>query len=188
MSDKHNVFISWSGERSKLAADALRAWLPSVLQRARPWMSEEDIDKGSRGLDEVGAALEGRKIGIICLTPENLNARWILYEAGALSKSLDAKTRVCTYLLAGLQVQNIQPPLGMFQATKAVKEETRRLVQTINKALDGELVSDGHLNATFDGMWPRLEEKLAAMPKPDQVAPTKRDPDDMLAELVEASV
>jgi hypothetical protein len=150
-------------------------------------MSDEDIDKGSRGLDEVGTALGGMKIGIICLTPENLNARWILYEAGALSKTLDAKTRVCTYLLASLEVQNIQPPLGMFQATKAEKEETRRLVQTINKALDGEAVSEAHLNATFDGMWPRLEARLGGIPKLEQVEQTKRSPEDMLAELVEAS-
>jgi hypothetical protein len=84
--DKHNVFISWSGQRSKWAAEALREWLRLVLQAARPWMSGEDIDKGSRGLDEVSRALEGMKIGIICLTPENLDERWILYEAGALSK------------------------------------------------------------------------------------------------------
>src|SRR5437879_13172271 len=102
MNDRYNIFISWSGQRSKWAADALRDWLPLVLQAAKPWMSEADIDKGSRGLDEVGRALEGMKIGIICLTPENLNARWILYEAGALSKTVDAKTRLCTYLLPGL--------------------------------------------------------------------------------------
>ena len=39
-------------------------------------------------------ALEGMKVGIICLTLENLSAKWILYEAGALSKTLDDKTRV----------------------------------------------------------------------------------------------
>lgn len=187
MSDKHNVFISWSGLQSRFAADALRAWLPTVLQSARPWMSEEDIDKGSRGLDEIGKALDGMKIGIICLTPENLDARWILYEAGALSKSLDAKTRVCTYLLAGLQPQNIQPPLGMFQATRAEKDETRRLVHAINRALDGDPVSSINLDATFDGVWPRLEEKLSAIPKSNPTIQTTRTTDEMLAELLENS-
>jgi len=37
-------------------------------------MSNTDIDKGSRGLEEIGKALEGMKVGIICLTPENLKA------------------------------------------------------------------------------------------------------------------
>ena len=127
MEDTKNVFISWSGERSKHAAEALREWLPIVLQAAKPWISSSDIDKGSRGLDEVGKALEGMKIGIICLTPENLTAEWILYEAGALSKTLDTKTRVCTYLLAGLQPQNVKAPIGMFQSTRADKNDTRKL-------------------------------------------------------------
>lgn len=187
MGDKYNVFISWSGQRSKWAAEALRDWLPLVLQAARPWMSEADIDKGSRGLDEVGRALEGMKIGIICLTPENLDARWILYEAGALSKTLDAKTRLCTYLLAGLQFQNVQAPLGMFQATKAEKEETRKLVHTINKALDGEPVPEQNLDAVFDGMWPRLEQKLTALPEVEQVVEAGRSSEEMLAEILEIS-
>src|SRR6266852_8988974 len=130
MPDTNHVFISWSGERSKLAAEALYEWLPIVLQTAKPWMSSEDIQKGSRGLGEVGRALDGMKVGIICLTPENLTAQWILFEAGALSKTVDANTRVCTYLLCGLQPRDVKPPLGMFQATEASKEDMRKLVDT----------------------------------------------------------
>ena len=115
MKDANNVFISWSGKRSQIVAEALYGWLPLALQAAKPWMSSSDIEKGSRGLDEVGTALEGMKVGIICLTPENLTAQWIVYEAGALSKTLDAKTRLCTYLLAGLERQNINPRLECFK-------------------------------------------------------------------------
>jgi len=117
MSEEYNVFISWSGERSKWVAEAMRDWLPLVLQTAKPWMSATDIEKGSRGLNEVSGRLQGMKIGIVCLTPENLETPWILYEAGALSKTIDDKTRLCTYLLGGLQFQHVKPPLGMFQAT-----------------------------------------------------------------------
>jgi hypothetical protein len=185
MGDTNNVFISWSGERSKAAAEALREWLPIVLQAASPWMSSADIEKGSRGLDEVGRALEGMKVGIICLTPENLTAQWILYEAGALSKTLDAKTRVCTYLLGGLEPQNVKPPLGMFQATRANKEDSRKLIHTINKALDSAQVPDANLDALFDGMWPRLEEKLSALPNPKEIVPASRPVDEMVAEVLE---
>jgi hypothetical protein len=103
MTEEYNVFISWSGHRSEWVAKAMRNWLPLVLQSAKPWMSEADIDKGSRGLVEVSSKLVGMKVGIVCLTPENLNEPWILYEAGALSKAIDDKTRLCTYLLGGLQ-------------------------------------------------------------------------------------
>lgn len=57
-------------------------------------MSATDIDKGTRWREEVGTALDTMKAGIICLTPENLSAEWLLFEAGALSKTRDLKTRV----------------------------------------------------------------------------------------------
>ena len=42
------VFISWSGERSKLLAREVVWWLPRVLSGIRPWMSDKDIPKGQR--------------------------------------------------------------------------------------------------------------------------------------------
>jgi hypothetical protein len=148
-------------------------------------MSETDIEKGSRGLSEVGSALEGTKVGISCLTPENLTAPWILYEAGALSKTIDDKTRLCTYLLAGLEFQDIASPLGMFQATKADKEDTRRMVRTINNALSESPVSEANLDRLFDRMWPDLEQKLQTMPQPEQVVEAKRSEYEMIAEILE---
>jgi hypothetical protein len=180
----HNVFLSWSGDRSKGAAEALWEWLPVILQAAKPWMSESNIEKGSLGFDKIARAL-GMKVGIICLTPENLKAEWILFEAGALAKAFDDETRVCPYLLGGLRKQDVTWPLGMFQATTADKEETRKLVHTINKHLDAAPVSEAGLNSLFDKMWVELEAKLMALPKPSGVPPPKRPPDEMLAEILE---
>jgi len=78
------VFISWSGERSRIIAEALREWLPAVIQSADAWLSTQDIEKGSRPLDELTKELKGTSLGIVCLTPENLGERWIHFEAGAL--------------------------------------------------------------------------------------------------------
>jgi len=117
----YNVFISWSGDRSWGVAETLRTWIPRVIQAAKPWMSKADIEKGTRSLDEIAKALEGIKLGIVCLTPENLGAPWLLFEAGALSKTVDDKARLYTYLLGGLEHQHIKAPLGIFHGTKAEK-------------------------------------------------------------------
>ena len=126
-----------------------------VIQSAKPWMSSANIDKGSRGLLEMAKALDGIKVGISFLTPENLSEPWILYEAGALSKTIDASTRLCTYLLGGLTKENIEPPLGQFQHTSPNKEDTRILVHTINKAVgEDDPLPEKTLDAIFDQFWP----------------------------------
>jgi hypothetical protein len=118
------IFISWSGKRSKHIADALRSWLPNVIQAVVPFMSSHDIRKESRGNVVISENLEQAKVGVICLTPENLDARWILFEAGALSKLSSAY--VCTYLLE-LSPSDVEPPLGQFQHTVATKDDTKAL-------------------------------------------------------------
>lgn len=135
-----NIFISWSGPRSKHMANALSEWLPAVLQSARPWFSTLSIDKGARALDEIAKALDSIEVGICCLTPENLNSAWILYEGGALSKRIGQKSRLCTYLLGGLTPEGVPPPLGMFQGTRADKEDTWQMLHSINSAVSPDPV------------------------------------------------
>jgi hypothetical protein len=81
-------------------------------------MSATDIDKGTRWREEVAPALDTMKVGVLCLTPENLTAEWLLFEAGALPNTRDPKARVWTYLLADLKPQHVhvKDPLAMFQA------------------------------------------------------------------------
>jgi hypothetical protein len=183
----HKVFISWSGDRSKYIALALRKLLTLVLHASKPFMSESDIDRGSRSLLELARALEVTKVGIVCLTPENLEASWLLFEAGALSKTLDRETRVFTYLLGGLAPGEVRPPLGQFQATVADKERTASMFQDINKALGSE-VPENILSELFERViWPDLEKALSSMPKPENEIPAKRSQEDMIAEILENS-
>lgn len=160
------VFLSWSGDVSRMTAEALREWLPNVIQAVRPWMSAEDVDKGARWNADMARRLEEAQVGIVCLSPHNLEAPWILFEAGALSKAL-GHSRVCTYLL-GLQPTDLKGPLVQFQATEASRGETLKLLKTINDALGESKLPDGTLHKVFTKWWPDLESRLlsiAAQPR-----------------------
>ncbi len=176
------VFISWSGARSNAIAKALHDWIPSVIQVVRPFMSEEDIRKGSRWAVEIAAQLKDARIGLICLTPENLEAPWILFEAGALSNKLG--DLVCTYLFE-LQPGDVREPLGQFNATKAEKEDTRKLMHTINGALDQGALSQSQLDGAFEMWWSELEKVLANIPDPEEKPAVQRDEREMIEEILE---
>jgi hypothetical protein len=179
-----NVFISWSGTRSKHVAAALNSWLPAILQSVKPWLSQ-NIDKGARPLEEISKALDSIRVGISCLTPENLQAPWILYEGGALSKGIGEKSRLCTYLLGGLEPKDIPPPLGMFQHTRPTKNDTLDMLKSINKAVSDDPVPDGALEKLFEKMWPELENSIKTMPAPDSAVPEKRSLESMVAEVLD---
>ncbi|HLJ30697.1 MAG TPA: TIR domain-containing protein [Candidatus Angelobacter sp.] len=153
-----NIFLSWSGERSRLVANALKEWLPLVLgEHADPWFSETDIAAGSRSIPELGHQLERRDCGILCLTRENKTSPWIMFEAGALSKSLD-KSAVIPYLI-DLQITDLVGPLRHFQAKTATKEGTFDLVSTVNQRI-GLQVSSSLLRERFDLLWPKLDKHI----------------------------
>jgi hypothetical protein len=107
------VFISWSGDRSRQVAEALREWMPQVLQFVDPWLSARDIDKGARWGTDIANELSASHFGIICVTPENQMAPWLLFEAGAISKQVD-QSRVTPYLFK-MRPSQLKQPLAFFR-------------------------------------------------------------------------
>lgn len=167
-------------------ARALRDWLPRVIQTLKPFMSEADIGKGTRWEQEIGSQLDQARFGIFCLTAESLASRWVNFEAGALSKTVE-KAAVCTYLL-DLKPTEIEGPLSQFNHTIADKEDTRRLLHTINRALVEHALGESLLDETFEIYWERLEQSLKSIPLTD--ARTKslrpvRKTDAMIEEILE---
>lgn len=117
------VFISWSGELSKRLGETVRQWLPSVLQFARPYFTPDDIEKGAVWSSHIVAELESSNFGILCITRENLEKPWILFEAGALSKTFD-KARVCPVLF-GVEATDVKGPYQFFKTQNSSGRNSR---------------------------------------------------------------
>lgn len=175
------VFISWSGERSRQIADAIRTWLPMVVQSVKPWMSNEDIAAGARWLAEVSATLNSAKVGVICVTPENQHNPWLLFEAGALSKTLE-QTCVCP-LVFEMTPGQLNGPLTQFQANFLNREGIGKVIATINKGLGERQIDFHQLDQIIDVWWPKLEEKLKVLsPVPEPAV--ARSMGDQIEELL----
>lgn len=175
------VFISWSGESSRGLAEALHNWLPLVLHYVEPWMSDVDIDAGDRWADSVAKELEASNFGIICVTRENVSSSWILFEAGALAKSMKG-SRVIP-LLFDLDFRDISGPLAQFQAKKLEKAGVGEVIQSINQSAD---TPDDQNRATqlFEALWPQLETAVREIPTDAEPAKRARPQGEILEELV----
>jgi hypothetical protein len=161
------VFISWSGRRSRQIAGALEPWLRKVFEAAglELFVSTQDISAGAKWSEVLNEALRDSGYGILCLTPENLNAPWLLFEGGALSKTA-GEGSVCPYLY-DVPVDNLKRPLDQFNATEANREGTHKLVFSINKRLTERKIHDQLLEAQFQHLWPELDAKLKEIPSAD---------------------
>jgi hypothetical protein len=182
---EYNVFLAWSGPVSKAVAQAWRDWLPSVIQAAKPWMSSTDIPKGIPWFGELADQLKAIRIGIICVTPDNLSAPSIHFEAGTLSKTVAEPQFVCPYLFE-VKDSDLGFPLAHFQTTKAEQEDTKRLLHTVHSALQSASLTEEQLDKAFDKWWPDLHKELDRLARLEsgQQRPHRKQ-EEILEELLE---
>lgn len=115
------------------------------------------------------------------MTPGSMLSPWLTFEAGAISNAELAK--VCP-LLFQLDAGKLQGPLAQFQATPYSEGEVRQLVTTINGLVPAPL-TDAQLTRNFDRLWPELDQAISvALAEPEEGAPERRSPNDMLEELL----
>ncbi|MAD45464.1 MAG: hypothetical protein CMI02_07720 [Oceanospirillaceae bacterium] len=155
------VFISWSGSHSRKLGEAIRDWLPGVIQLVTPYFTPSDIEKGTRWSNDISKELTESQIGILCVTQENIHSDWILFEAGALSKSLD-KSHVCP-ILFGITNTDLAGPLKQFQTTEFEKGDMHRLLGVINSRLGDSKLPQKTLDIVFEKWWPDLEQKITGI-------------------------
>jgi hypothetical protein len=118
-------------------------------------MSNDDIPTGARWLHSISLELESSDFGILCLTPENLRAPWINFEAGALSKKVHNSHVVP--MLFDLRTQDIKAPLDQFQAAVFDRDGVQNLIKSINDAARTEGRTESDLEKTFTALWPEFE-------------------------------
>lgn len=162
------LFLSWSGSLSNSIAKEMKAWLQVSLQHVKPFMSEEDIAKGTKWNHEISSVLEKSQIGIICLTKENVKEPWIMFEAGAISKNFK-ESRVFTILFDNLKPSDVSGPLVQFQHTSFNKEDVWKLFKCINVvSLEGNKLDESNLRIIFEKWWPDLENKISRIRIPSK--------------------
>lgn len=181
-----NVFLSWSGNRSKEVALFLKEWLSCVIQSIHPWVSSKDIDRGSLWFSEISQQLSETSVGIICLTQENKEKPWILFEAGALAKGLHS-SRVCTFLI-DLEPKDVGDPLAQFNHTLPEKESILDLVSTLNSAGEQKLLDDAVLSRVFETYWAQFEDGFRKIIDSTKPSPAKPRPQaDILSEILDTT-
>lgn len=179
------IFISWSGDLSKALGEAVRDWIPKVLQSVKPYFTPDDIEKGAKWDKEISQELASSQLGIMCLTQENQHSPWILFEAGALSKNIE-ESKVCP-ILFNFDTTDLTGPLSSFQATKFNKDDFKKLLESINNSCNESKLEQNSLDETFEMWWPKLDERINEILKKDTVAPKskKRTERDILEEILE---
>lgn len=166
------IFISWSGETSQKIAGLIKDFIPKVIQSAKPYYTPDDIEKGVKWEAEISQHLEKCEIGLICLTKNNMDKPWILFEAGALSNRLE-KAKVCP-ILFGVKKTEITGPLSTFQMTDFSKEDFFKLIQSINCSLD-EPVDEKNIKAIFDAFFTDLENEIKMILKEQTTSNSKKN-------------
>lgn len=148
------IFISWSGEKSKYYAAALKDLLESCFQSIDIFFSEEDIPKGDNWSKIILEKLSASDYCLICATKESLNSPWINFEAGAMATN-NAKVSA---ILFDLKNEELKGPLSLFESTKLEEKDFERLMMNINEI---EKVKSTVLEKSFKIFYKYFIEKIS---------------------------
>ncbi|MGB3684947.1 MAG: toll/interleukin-1 receptor domain-containing protein [Ornithinimicrobium sp.] len=185
MPNKSKIFISWSGDLSRAVADGLVQLLNFSSDEFAPWMSDRDIESGVRGLDKIATELRETTVGICVVTDENQSAKWLNFEAGALSKQVgEDQTRVMP-LLVDLSISELEPgPLTQFQGRELDKEGVKSIISSLARLTDA---SEQSVLDRFESAWSKFEDvykdAISKHRHPSQNRPRRTD-SDMLEEIL----
>ncbi len=178
------IFITWSESRSRDLADQISTWLKNVVQSIDTFFSPNDVASGKRWSGEIFSELANSDRGLLCLTPENIENPWVLFEAGALAGNLGDRRAIP--LLFGLKSSEVRGPLSELQCVEFSEEGMRKLLHDLFIDYDGDCLSVDRRNQAFDKWWDDLSAAVTTVldkPHPEREIPV-RSSEDMLSELL----
>ncbi len=155
------VFVSWSGKKSRKVGHKLRKWLSELFPGVKVWVSSRDIGAGKRWSRALERSLDEAQFGILCLTEKNVEKPWVLFEAGALARSV---RRLVPYRIDVIQ-KMLPGPLAQFQSVSATKKGTRRLVDALADEIYTRKGRPSNLELNYKKSWPHLKRDLDKIKK-----------------------
>ncbi|MEM6326361.1 MAG: toll/interleukin-1 receptor domain-containing protein [Bacteroidota bacterium] len=177
------VFISWSGARALRIARALAEHIEDLLN-VETFISP-NIPKGEEWNNAVHSAIRDCAAGVIIVTPENKEAPWLLYEAGAI-KTAQAGTGRTKTLFVGWQPADYTGPLEAFQGTQTEREDFYQLLKDLNTSC-GNVTTQDALSRRFERVWPTVEavfRRAEAMESPAYISVDKVN-SDLISNLID---
>lgn len=166
-----NVFVSWSGCRTRVLAAALGRLLHSLQLGVNAWSSAQGITAGKLWRTELFKQLKRARIGIICVSRYSVKSEWVQFEIGALCTSLPDE-HLFPYLV-DIDADAVPDTLKDLQCCRANEEETWQLVGAIHRLVhDSE--PDERCRTAFDDHWPALLATVHSTLE-DQPRPLDRD-------------
>lgn len=183
--EKLKVFISWSGKLSEEVAKVWHALLSELFDNVTPFMSEKDIEAGTRGLPAIATELHGSKFGIVVVTQQNLHSQWLNYEAGALSKDItNPDLRVAPTLVDFQSKADATGPISQFQATLLDHDGIGTILEQVAQSVgaDSSVVTK-RFERAWDGEFNDRFEKAKA-PYAQPVAKSRRDDLEKIDEIL----
>jgi hypothetical protein len=151
------VFLSWSGDRSRAVAELLDTWLRTTVQACRPWISNM-IEGGASWVTEINENIRDTPVGVLCLTKQNLDRPWVLFEAGAMARGLPSQ-RVIP-LLIDIAPEDLKGPLHQFNGVRVDEAGIRKLMSTVNSATGPAALAPEVLERVFQVNWPIFQQGL----------------------------
>lgn len=150
------IFISWSGDLSHQYALIIKSWISFIAPNIETFVSSIDINPGERWSNTLASKLSDFNMGILCVTNENINAPWLNFEAGALSKQINESLVIP--ILIDASTKNIaKSPISQFQIIKNTEED---LLKLANKIYFSAGINANNLVLIFNKWWPEIKESI----------------------------